>query len=445
VVVTVKKRQARNEVPSPQVKGITSTPKRNASGGLYRGRFSCPDVQWTGAAPDVFATFTITAEELADAADNGLIWTDQDVQRGIQPGLAISPPRELSLRDGYPNAALYIFDADKADEIAEKLLRGDKTYLNPLVWNLRPSAFEAYWDGAERQLDVYSGRIYLPDSHHRHQAIVKAVKTWREAPRDYPKFSGSNQFKVELYFLSRTDEGNFFYDKNQLPKPTAKSKAYDLTTVDALSLLAKRVIEQSKHLKSNVNRVTDRLSPKNPQVVTLSTLREMMKSFAPDEELDELELEGLAIVAAQFYDLLVDVRPELGHLSVAQRKLTRQSSLVDSAVMMHGYAALMRDFNNDLARSGKQRALGEWKKKLGRLAASTIYTLNGWSGDLLAKDNPLWQRVGVVKPGKDAAKLTVLNTGAARSECGRVLRTLLSAPSGTKINLSFLLAGGNGY
>ena len=49
-----------------------------------------------------------------------------------------------------------------------------------------------------------------------------------------------------------------------------------------------------------------------------------------------------------------------------------------------------------------------------------------WSGDLFDKRNPLWQRVGVVKPGKDGRKLTVLNTGAARSECGRALRQLLS-------------------
>ena len=36
---------------------------------------------------DLLATFTITAEELSDAAQSQLLWTDQDGQRGIQPGL----------------------------------------------------------------------------------------------------------------------------------------------------------------------------------------------------------------------------------------------------------------------------------------------------------------------------------------------------------------------
>src|SRR5207253_472043 len=119
-------------------------------------------------------------------------------------------------------------------------------FLNPLVWNLRPGSFDAYWDQKNNSIYIYQGKIYLPDSHHRQQAIIKAVNVWRSAQKDYPRFSGDRQFKVELYFLSRTDEGNYFYDKNQLPTPTAKSKAYDLTTMDDLSLLAKQVIERSK-------------------------------------------------------------------------------------------------------------------------------------------------------------------------------------------------------
>ncbi|HEX3882992.1 MAG TPA: DNA sulfur modification protein DndB, partial [Stellaceae bacterium] len=259
---------------TPIVSGFLSIPKLDARGQTYRGRFTCPDVQWTQSSTDLLGTFTVTAEELADAAESGLLWTDQDVQRGIQPGVVPTPPRELCIADGYPDSG-YVFDAKNADEIVEKLLNGEKLFLNPLVWNLRPGTFEAYWDNENRSIYLYSARIYLPDSHHRHQAILKAVRTWRGAQAEYPRFSGAQQFKIELYFLNREDEGNYFFDKNQLPKSVAKSKAYDLTTVDDLSLLAKRLIENSPNLEGNVNRVTDRLIGKNPQVVTLSTLREM--------------------------------------------------------------------------------------------------------------------------------------------------------------------------
>jgi hypothetical protein len=424
---------------SPQIQGFLKKPKKSANNKIYRGRFTCPNVQWTGSPNDLMATFTITVEELADAAANVLLWTDQDVQRGIKPALDPIPPRELSLADGYPDPNKYIFQVDNADDMAEKLLHGEKLFLNPLIWNLRPGAFEGFWNDIEDALHIYSGKIYLPDSHHRHQAIIKAVRLWRSAPKDYPRFKGDREFKIELYFLSRQDEGNYFFDKNQRPKPTEKSKAYDLTTLDDLSLLAKKVIDDSKSLQGNVNRVTDRLIAKNPQVITLSTLREMMKTFAPTETFDTSELEGLASVAAKFYDMLASVRPELGKKEVGERRVIRESLLVDSATMMHGYAAVMKEFNADLGKFGPSRAADMWKRRLQRLKSNISYQYGKWRGDFFEKRNPLWRAVGIAKPGRDGKRLTVLNTGAARSECGRILRSLLAADD-TPRDLQFLVS-----
>jgi hypothetical protein len=419
----------------PNIPGFRKSFKQTAGKKIYRGRFSCPDVQWAGEGAELLATFTITAEQIADAAENRLLWTDQNVQRGIQPGVEPKPETELCLADGYPDPKKYVFDSEKADQITDKLLSGEKLFLSPLVWNLRPGHFEAYFNHADAELYVYEGKVYLPDSHHRHQAINKAVRIFRESPREFPRFSLERQFKVELYFLAREDEGNYFFAKNQLPKPTAKSKAYDLTTIDGLSLLAKRTIDKSKSLNENVNRVTDRLTASNPQVMTLSTLREMMKSFASSDEVDPPELEGLSQIAADFYELLVAVRPELGKLERPQRRKVREQLVVDAAVMMHGYAALMKDYNRDLATFGVAKAAKEWQNRLKMLSAEKEYVFRKWSGDLFDKKNPLWQALGIVKPGKDGLSLTVLNTGAARSECGRVLRQLIAAgPQVTSID-----------
>ena len=411
-----------------KIRGFAKNPKKNANKGIYRGRLTCPSVQWTGSPPDAFATFTITAEEIADAAESRLLWTDQDVQRGVIPGVSPSPSRELCLCDGYPDPSKYVFDVAKADLIVEKLLAGEKSFLNPLVWNLRPGQFEGFWDKKEESIYLYQGKIYLPDSHHRHQAILKAVRTWREAPREYPRFSGDREFKVELYFLTREDEGNYFYEKNQLPKPTSKSKAFDLTTRDDLSLLAKMVIEKSSALQNNVNRVTDRLTATNAQVMTLSTLREMMKQLVPDGAVDSTELEGTAIVAASFYDLLATVRPELGHLPVSERRQVRDRLIVDAAVMMHGYAALIPQFQSEMGSMGRARATERWRSLLGRLASTREYRFAKWSGEFFDKRNPLWLEVGLVKRAASAKEaLTVINTGAARTAAGRVLRKLVAA------------------
>jgi hypothetical protein len=140
-------------------KGFIAKPRQTAGDRLYPGRFTCHDVQLTGEGEDLFATFTLTAEELAGAAENQLVWTDQDVQRGIRPDVPQSPPRELPVGNGYPDSKLYIFDAAKANDIAEKLLRGDKLFLSPLVWNLRPGTFEAFWNDDEKSIHIYSGRF----------------------------------------------------------------------------------------------------------------------------------------------------------------------------------------------------------------------------------------------------------------------------------------------
>lgn len=421
-------------IKKDRVATFLSAPRKRANGRPSPGRFSAGSVQWTGSGTELVATFTITADELTCAAESGLLFTDQEVQRGIRPDVIGARPRELNLADGYPDQKLYIFDAQKADDIAEKLLRGELLFLNPLVWNLRPGKFTAAKNDEESELYIYEGRIYLPDSHHRQQAIIKAVHLHREAPNDFPKFSPSKQFKIELYFLSSEDEGNYFYAKNQLTKPTEKSKAFDLTTTDALSALAKRFIELTPALASNVNRVTDRLTAKNPQVATLSTIREMMRTHADhelssDSRIDESELEGIATIAAIFYGLLVEARPELGQLELRERQKVRQQSLVDAAVMMHGYAALMRDFRRELTSDGLHVAKEKWRRRLGALSSNYSYTFKDWSGDLFDKRNPLWQRSGVVKPGRDPSKRTVTNTGAGRAICGRILRGLTSSVS----------------
>src|SRR5439155_7936535 len=148
------------------------------------------------------------------------------------------------------------------------------------------------------------------------------------------------------------------------------------------------VVERSAALKDNVNRVTDRLTAKNPQVVTLSTLREMMKALAPAESLDEPEIEGLATVAAKFYDKIAEVRPELGVLPPPERRRVRETLVVDAAVMMHGYAALMRAFNDALAEEGTKQATAEWHRKLKRLSSEHEYAFGRWHGDLFEKRNP---------------------------------------------------------
>jgi hypothetical protein len=413
----------------PLIPGFREVPELTASGAEYTGRLCCDDVQITGDGLDAIATFTVTARQLLDAAASEMLWTDQDVQRGVKPEISEKVDRELSLSKGYPDSTTYVFNAESADDMTEKLLKGKRLFINPLVWNLRPDKFEAYHNEKERKIYIYDGKIYLPDSHHRHQAILKASKIFRQAPNDFPHFDLGKQFKVEMYFLKREDEGNYFFDKNQRPTPTAKSKAYDLTTLDDLSVLAKRVIELTSAFSGNVNRVTDRLTAKNANVVTLSTLRESLKGIADFEGVDETEMEGVAQTAARFFQILTDIRKEIGILPLVERKAIRASSLVDAPIMFQGYGALTADFSLSASKQGMSQATEAWKVKLARLSASNVYVDDNWSGDLFDKANPLWTRLGIVKPGL-TGQPTVNNNRASRLQVAKALRAVINSATG---------------
>ena len=409
----------------PNIKGFIAEPQQNADGSVYRGRISLPGVQWTGTGEESFATVTVTMAQLADAAEGRILWTDQAVQRGITPSAPVGTERELPLSDGYPNEKLYIFDAKKADEITDKLLTASgRLFLSPLVWNLRPGTFEAFWDDVNGEFLLYAGKVWLPDSHHRHQAILKAVRAYREHPSAYPKFSLTKQMKVELYFLDREDEGNYFFDKNQRPKPTALSKAYDLTTQDDLSTLAKRVLDHSPNFNAGVNRATDRLSKRAPHFVTLSTLRELMRLYAGSDEVEETELEGLAVIAAEFLEMLASVRPEL---QAGTTNKDREETLASAGVLILGYSALMQDFSRDLALLGSIEARTLWKDRLLKLSPTSVYKRGDWMGDFLSKNNPLWAEVGITQENPETHRITVVNTGGARAQAGRALRNYLES------------------
>ena len=330
------------------VPDLSPEPLTRRGGGVYRGRFQIERPQWMLNPDDLHATAALSARDLVTAAENQLIWTDQLVQRGITPGRETEAAVELPLADGYPDPTKYEFFADKADEIADKLLRGEEGLkLSPLVWNLRPGRFQAAIDsisGSEEQLYLYSGRIYLPDGHHRHQGILRAFQVWRDAPGDYPDFDPDRLFTLDLYFMSRRDEAEYFFQKNWLPRRVERSKSFDLTEQDTLSVLAKRVIDLTPSLRGNVNRVTDRLAASNPQLITLSTLREAMQSAIGTDALTEEQIDALAPRISAFWQMLAAVRPS----SVTSRSTSaedpRKESMAGQAVVMYGYAELLRRF-----------------------------------------------------------------------------------------------------
>lgn len=408
-----------------QVPDLLREPLSRRGGGIYRGRLDVAGPLWVLNPDDMHATASLSIRDIASAAESGLIWTDQVVQRGVRPERQDDVAVELSLAEGFPDESTYVFYPDKANAIADKLLEGQRGLkLSPLVWNLRPGHFQAAIDEADEvtHLYLYRGRIYLPDGHHRHQGILKAFRLWEEAPEDYPGFDSERQFTVDIYFMSRREEAEYFFQKNWLTQQVDRSKSYDLTEQDALSVLAKAVIDQTPSLTGNVNRVTDRLGMSNPQVITLSTLREVMQTAVETDALTEQEINDLAPAIATFWEILAGVRHELQRLEVDERRESRKHSMAAQAVVMHGYAHLLRRFLQDVEQGELTDIAAAWKGKLGRLAPDKPFEhqSSNWRGDFLSRDNPLWQELGVLQQTKRGGQ-AVSNVRQTREQVGKAL------------------------
>lgn len=408
------------------VPDLLREPLERRGGGVYRGRLDIARPLWIPNREDLHATASLSVRDIANAAESNLIWTDQVVQRGVKPEATGDVPVELSLADGYPDSSVYVFNPAKANAIAERLLNGPPgLMLSPLVWNLRPGKFQAGMDESEpgdEHFYLYRGRIYLPDGHHRHQAILRAFRLWEDNQDEYPDFDSDKQFTVDIYFMSRRDEAEYFFQKNQLTQQVDRSKSYDLTEQDSLSVLAKRVIDQSESLTKNVNRVTDRLAATNPQVITLSTLREVMRSAVDMDALTNEEVNDLAPRIAEFWDMLAAVRTELGRLDLNERREARRTSMAAQAVVMHGYAALIRRFLEDVEAKGAKKATADWRPRLDRLGPEKKYRHVGvgWEGDFFSRENPLWVEIGVLQRTKSGGQ-AVSNVRQTREQVRKAL------------------------
>ena len=348
------------------------------------------------------------------------------MQRGVRPERQDDLPVELSLADGFPDASNYVFYPEKADAIAEKLLDGQPGLkLSPLVWNLRPGHFQAAIDETDdaTHMYLYRGRIYLPDGHHRHQGILKAFRLWEDAQADYPNFDSERQFTVDIYFMSRQDEAEYFFQKNWLTQQVDRSKSYDLT-------------EQDCTLSSGEGRYRQGAEPRGERQPRYGSTRgiEPASHHALDaarghadgrrdrraNPAGDRRLSAPAI--AVFWEMLAQVRRELQKLEVDERRESRKQSMAAQAVVMHGYAQLLRRFLKDVEDGDLDSAAAEWQPKLNTLVPGNQYehSPSSWKGDFFSRENPMWQEIGVLQQTKRGGQ-AVSNVRQTRDQVGKVL------------------------
>src|SRR2546428_268299 len=101
----------------------------------------------------------VTAHDISQLYKTGFLKVDDDRQRGID---SVTGKR--------------IIDEEKVDRWAEQLIKGE-AYLGQLSWNFRKDETALEYNEETRSLKIGAGAATIPDSGHRHLALLLAAES----------------------------------------------------------------------------------------------------------------------------------------------------------------------------------------------------------------------------------------------------------------------------
>ena len=331
----------------------------------------------------------ITVGRVGELLKSEHIRVDYDYQRGMRP---------LYKADGTMDESPML-DKSRVNEIATKILDG-RLYGGSLTWSLRKGEVDFRYDPRSRSLHIYKGQPTIPDSNHRHQAMLKVFDLVKS--RGYNFDFDDYEFPLLIEVLDLNEESELFYEYNQLGKPANPTRSRWINQADLYSALTSQVVALSK-LKGYVELVTNNISKNSPKVVTFNALYTAVKAGFP--ELDDSNVDVIQPYVVSFIDELVMVRPEAGHMPLSQRKIFRENGIGDSALAFYGYGML----------AGDLMKAESWRNKLAELKEPYRCVNkdgNPWTGDLMSRENPIWE--GKVLLRGAGGKLQISNNRETR-------------------------------
>lgn len=180
---------------------------------------------------------------------------------------------------------------------------------------------------------------------------------------------------------------------------------------DLHNSLTSQVVDSSV-LRDHVELVTNNISRNSTKIVTFNTLAKGVREGFPG--LDETNFDVTKQYLVDFFNRLATIRSEMGYLDLSARKVIREKSIGDTALVVHAYVIIAGDLHG--------ANIPDWAERLSKLAKPYTHE-GGWSGDLMSRDNPLW-RDSVLTPTKSGA-MSVTNRTSSRKYMHDSLRELI--------------------
>jgi hypothetical protein len=337
----------------------------------------------------------MAARDIYQLFQTGFLKIDDDRQRGID---SVTGKR--------------ILDNEKVERWAEQLEKSE-AYLGQLSWNFRKDETTLEYDEDKRSLKIGAGAASIPDSGHRHQAILKAAASTVRGSA----FNLDRKVSVRIYNAPASEENRIFYAMNQEGKKADPTRSKWLHRIGATKI-AGALVEQCPSLRDNVDTIRDRLSKKNPRLCAFNTLSGAFETYWGDSNPeDEAPFAADVAYLVTFWNKLAAVRPELGKLDIARRKHVRETLLVDSALAISAYVAIarkMKDQKIDLSR-------------LDRLGEPITLKTDGGSErevDLFSRENPTWEQTGILVPSQKKSGQKAFTLRNARQTREAMMKTV---------------------
>jgi hypothetical protein len=369
----------------------------------------------------------ITPDTLTDYCDPGDLYTpslrtkhrfscvyDPTIQRGVKD---TKEGAKECLREPQIEAMM--------EDIAQ-----NKFECPQLMWNLRTGECLWIYLTERKELRIYQGVATRPDTNHRHHAIIRFHKKylhWVETTEsiEMPGYNPDRQYALTLYTDDYQQEAHRFYVYNSLGWRVSTSTAHYIeskTHTPALhAKLARLLMERSGILGAeNVEIISNNLSRNSAKMVTFGTLHDGLKVAFPG--LGEDELEQTLEYLVKFLEQLHKARPrELALLSVVQRKIARDTTVADQAIMWQSYLRL--------AAWLRENAPESWIEAIQKLGDSAFRYQRAdgsvWTGDLFSRNNPMWQDRGILAPGGKTG-VKVVAGRSARQTAFDILKEVVS-------------------
>jgi hypothetical protein len=340
----------------------------------------------------------MTAHDISQLFKTGFLKVDDERQRGIDSV-----------------TGKQVRDDEKVERWAEQLLKGE-AYLGQLSWNFRKDETTLEYDEEKRSLKIGAGAATIPDSSHRHMALLKAAESVNRGS----SFRLDRKVSVRIYNVPAAEENRIFYAMNQEGKKSDPTRSKWLHRLGATKI-AGALAEQCPSLKDNVDTIRDRLSKRNNRLCAFNTLSVAFETYWADCNPEEEEtFKASVYYVIQFWNKLATVRPELARLDIARRKRVRETLLVDSALAISAYVAIarkMQDQQIDLARL----------ERLGEPVTVTVKSAAGEEQrevDMFSRDNPVWEQIGILVPSTKKSGQKAFTLRNARQTREAMLKTL---------------------